>query len=218
MKLLPAFVLVLLGAVTSVTWSAPARDSVTVNQPLQQELIRMAKEDQKFRSEWQAKMIALPESLRIRPSKEAAALMQEQEAVDRRNGARLDTIIAEHGWPGWRLVGKSASGAAFLIVQHADSSRQHRYLPLLKAAVAKGDADPMDAATLEDRVRVREGGKQIYGTQVHFGPETGGRWELYPIEDEEHVDDRRKAVGMPPIAEYLKDFGMTYVPPKKKQP
>ena len=189
-----------------------------VNEPLQQELLRMMKDDQLHRSQWQARMNALPDSLRIRPDSALTAMMQEQAAIDRRHGQRLDQIIAQHGWPGRSLVGGPASQAAYVVLAHADSTRQHRYLPLLKAAAAKGEAVAADVATLEDQVLVREGRKQIYGTRVHFGPETGGRWELYPIEDEEHVDDRRKAVGMPPIAEYLKDFGMTYVPAKKKQP
>jgi hypothetical protein len=73
-----------------------------------------------------------------------------------------------------------------------------------------------DAATLEDRVLVGEGKPQIYGTQVHFGPETGGRWELYPIVDEEHVDERRTRIGLPPMADYLKLFGLEYRPPKKE--
>ena len=87
---------------------------------------------------------------------------------------------------------------------------------MLKEAASKGEARPSDVAMLEDRVLVGEGKEQIYGTQLHFGPETEGRWELYPILDEEKVDERRAAVGLPPLAEYLKVFGVEYRPPKKK--
>ena len=31
---------------------------------------------------------------------------------------------------------------------------------------------------------------------------------LWPIEDEEHVDERRAEVGLEPLAEYLKRFGI----------
>ena len=34
--------------------------------------------------------------------------------------------------------------------------------------------------------------------------------ELYPIEDAAHVDERRKSVGLTPMAEYLKLFGLDY--------
>ena len=40
--------------------------------------------------------------------------------------------------------------------------------------------------------------------------------ERYPIDDEEHVDERRAAVGLPPLAEYLKLFNLAYQPPAKK--
>jgi hypothetical protein len=63
---------------------------------------------------------------------------------------------------------------------------------------------------------MREGKKQIYGTQLARNEKTG-KYELYPIEDEEHADLLRTSVGLPPIAEYLKSFGIEYIPPKKKQ-
>jgi len=65
---------------------------------------------------------------------------------------------------------------------------------------------------LEDRILMREGKKQIYGTQLHSGPKTNGKLELYPIDDEEHVDERRAIVGLQPLAEYLKQFGMEHKP------
>jgi hypothetical protein len=37
-------------------------------------------------------------------------------------------------------------------------------------------------------------------------------WELRPIEDEAHVDDRRATVGFEPLAEYLKGFGISWIP------
>jgi hypothetical protein len=40
--------------------------------------------------------------------------------------------------------------------------------------------------------------------------------ELWPIEDEERVDARRASVGLGPLAEYLKHFGLEYKPPIKK--
>jgi hypothetical protein len=39
---------------------------------------------------------------------------------------------------------------------------------------------------------------------------------LEPIEDEEHVDRRRAAVGLMPLKEYLKHFGIEYQPPIRK--
>ena len=53
---------------------------------------------------------------------------------------------------------------------------------------------------------MREGKKQIYGTQLTWNEKTR-RYELYPIEDEEQVDLLRASVGLQPIAEYLKALG-----------
>lgn len=188
----------------------------TLNKALEKELLEMGEEDQKYRAEWQAKITKMPASSRINPSDPSMALMKKQEEVDKKNLRRLNEIIKQYGWPGRSLVGERASQAAFLILQHADLSHQQRYLLMLKEAASKGEAMPSDVAMLEDRVLVGEGKEQIYGTQVHFGPETEGRWELYPILDEQKVDERRAAVGLPPLAEYLKVFGVEYRPPKKK--
>ena len=66
-------------------------------------------------------------------------------------------------------------------------------------------------AYLQDRVLVGEGKKQKYGTQT---TEVDGAFRPSPIEDEEHVDERRKTLGMLPLAEYLKQVEAMYRPKK----
>ena len=106
--------------------------------------------------------------------------------------------------------------AAFLVVQHTDQSTQEYYLPFLKAAVEEGEARPQDLALLEDRVLMRQGKRQRYGSQLQ---ENGnGGWKFYPIEDEVNVDERRKSVGLPPISEYAKQFGFKYKPRVEEEP
>ena len=207
------FLLVSLTVTPSFAQTSPG--SGTLNKDLQAELIKMGREDQKYRIKWQAEMDKMPAAERINPHNKAAALMEKQGQIDRKNLARLIEIVQRYGWPGRSLVGEKASSAAFLIIQHAELAQQEKFLPLLKASVAAGDANAIEAATLEDRVLVGQGKKQRYGTQVHFGPETGGKWVLQPIEDEEGVDQRRAAIGMEPLATYLKMFGIEYKPIKK---
>jgi hypothetical protein len=60
---------------------------------------------------------------------------------------------------------------------------------------------------------MRQGKKQIYGSQVVFSKT--GEPEFYPIDDEKNVNIRRKKVGMQPIEEYAKYFGIDYKPPTK---
>jgi len=95
-------------------------------------------------------------------------------------------------------------------------TRQEKYLPLLKKAASKEDARPADVAMLEDRVLVKRGKKQVYGTQLRSGPETGGKLVLEPIKDEKHVDKRRASVGLMPLKEYLRHLGIEYTSPSRK--
>lgn len=55
-----------------------------------------------------------------------------------------------------------------------------------------------------DRVRIAEGKLQYYGT--HFQPTPDGKYKPLPIEDEEHVDKRRAAMGLATIAEKTKKY------------
>ena len=93
-----------------------------------------------------------------------------------------------------------------------EDAQKKKYLPRLQAATKAGDVPPMWAAMVEDRVRVSDGLPQRYGTQLLMKPGSKS-WELQPIEDEAHVDDRRATVGFEPLADYLKQFGVTYAPP-----
>ena len=172
------------------------------------ELTSLREDDQRYRKEgvrlWNEKGPDSPE---------AKAVWDKQTALDVKNQARLTLIVEQHGWPGVHLVGLTGADAAFLILDHAPAALQKKYLPRLEAATAALDVLPMWAAMVSDRVRMGDGQPQLYGTQLRMLP--GSRvWQLYPIEDERHVDDRRALVGFEPLADYLKSFGITYTPPR----
>ncbi len=126
------------------------------------------------------------------------------EAVHRRNAARLEEIVARIGWPGHPLVGRHAAWAAWLILQHAigDPGLQRRGLGWLREAAERGDVPAVEVAMLEDRIAVFEGRPQRYATQ--FDPDDQGRLVPYPVADPAGVDDRRVAVGLPPLAETIR--------------
>jgi hypothetical protein len=170
------------------------------------ELKSLRQDDQKYREDgmrlWSEKGTDSPE---------AKALWARQDTLDAKNRSRLESIIATHGWPGVHLAGLAGADAAYLILDHAPTAFQKKYLPRLQAATKAGDVPPMWAAMVEDRVRVSDGLRQRYGTQLLMKPGSKS-WELQPIEDEAHIDDRRAAVGFEPLADYLKLFGVTYAP------
>jgi hypothetical protein len=123
------------------------------------------------------------------------------QGLHKRNAARLRELLDCAGWPGRYRVGAEGAHAAWLILQHAisDPPLQRRGLRLLQRAVARGEAAPVEAAMLEDRIRIYEGRPQLYGTQ--FDWDEHGRMSPLPIEDAEHVDERRAAIGLMPLAE-----------------
>lgn len=169
---------------------------------LRRELLAMVKEDQRLR-------FAL-----IKSQFKDQALQKQLAETDRKNTARVKEIVAARGWPGKSLVARDGAHAAWLLVQHADHDVAFQKLCLgkLEPLVKTGEVEAKDYAYLVDRVAVAEKRKQVYGTQFDE------RREPRPIEDEAHVDERRKAVGLPPLAEYKQDMLRMYGPPAPAAP
>lgn len=128
---------------------------------------------------------------------------------DHQNEAEVIKILDERGWPGKTLVGGKANMAVWLVIQHAPLEIQEKYLPLLRESAKKGESQGSHLALLEDRILMRNGKKQIYGSQVITNPETGA-YELHPIEDPANVNKRRAEVGLGPIEAYVRRWGIEF--------
>ena len=75
-------------------------------------------------------------------------------------------------------------------------------LGLLKEAYKAGEVEGQWVALMTDRLLIlKDKKKQLYGTQLM---PLGGKLVPQPIEDEVNVDQRRKELGMPSLADYLK--------------
>lgn len=162
------------------------------NPALRSELLAMAEEDDRVRSELIAEG-SLYDGYHPR-----------MERVHRRNAARLAAILDQWGWPGRTTVGADGAHAAWIVAQHAigEPALQRRVLQLLRTAAAQGEATVLEVAMLEDRIRVSEGRPQRYGTQYDWDEE--GELSPLPVEEPEHVDERRRAVGLSPLEECTK--------------
>ncbi|HVV33175.1 MAG TPA: DUF6624 domain-containing protein [Vitreimonas sp.] len=127
----------------------------------------------------------------------------EMEAVHLENARVLDDAIAAMGWPGRSKIGDEGAAAAFKILQHAISrpDLQRRGLDLILEAIPRGDANPLDAAYLSDRIAMYEGRPQVFGTQ--FDWDANGQLSPAPIKDPQSVDERRAALGLPPMADTI---------------
>ena len=177
-----------------------------MNEALKTELEQMLEADQAIRKEvWPVFQ------KHGRESPEYEAIAARGRAQDAKHIARLREIIAEHGWPGLSLVGEEAARGAFLVLQHADLDTQKELLPVLREATDAGESPSTALPLLEDRVRMLDGEDQIYGSQFFHDAE--GKPALWPIENEAHVDERRAAVGLEPLAAYLERVGLGHLRP-----
>ena len=115
---------------------------------------------------------------------------------------RLKAIVQEYGWPGIHVVGNDGALAAWvLLLRGYDIIFMQACLILMHRALHENDVEPGTVAFLEDRILVRTGKPQRYGSQYHRVDE-----EIipYPIDDEAHVDERRATVGFMPLEVYLR--------------
>jgi hypothetical protein len=78
-------------------------------------------------------------------------------------------------------------------------------------AVKDGEATPVELAYLTDRVLLAEGQPQEYGTQMSGGQDG---WAPRNLRDPDRVDERRAAVGLGPVSEYVARITSHAGPPK----
>jgi hypothetical protein len=180
---------------TSTTAARPATPASTVagwtHDELRVELLEMMRQDQLERTG-----DGLPPGTPLPPIQDYA------------RATRLDEIVDEIGWPTFDMVGHDGATAAWLIAQHADHdpNLQARWLELIDAAAQAGQADPTEVAYLADRVAVNQDKPQRYGTQIRC--RNGSPAPATPIQDEASVDERRRNVGLEPLAGYYDELAM----------
>jgi hypothetical protein len=116
------------------------------------------------------------------------------EALHNDNAKMLNEIIDRIGYPTSDKVGKEASEAAWLVIQHsiAQPSFMKKCVKLLEKEVEQHKADPIDLAYLSDRIAVFEGKPQLYGTQ--FDWDENGELSPDPFDNLTKVNDRRRSV------------------------
>ena len=116
--------------------------------------------------------------------------------TDSLNLVLVSNILSQYGFPSRELVGDFGNQAVWLVFQHAGLDYQKKFLPQLEAAVSRGDIAPLYLAMLRDRIDVREGRPQRYGTQID---EKGN---LAPLLDASRVNQWRQEVGLPVLEQY----------------
>lgn len=161
-------------------------------------------DDQKYRQE--------SEEIQEKYGKDSHETLAHWELIDKQDSINLlavKEVLNEYGWLSWEKIGRTANSALFLVIQHADLETQVAYAPMLRAAVKRGDAAAADLALLEDRLALRQGKKQSYGSQIGIDQETGEHY-VSPLEDPDNVNQRRAEVGLAPIQDYISNWGLTW--------
>jgi hypothetical protein len=110
--------------------------------------------------------------------------------------ARLRDMASKRTWPLRSMVGAAGVRAAWLIAR-GDSALSTAAMHRMMEA-GPGEASEADVAVLEDALRIRNGRKQIYGSQLVRSTDGNG-FVSAPTEDIAHVDMRREAAGLPPL-------------------
>ena len=160
------------------------------NEPLRQELFAMVREAQRVRQR------------AIGAKFEDEKFNKELDEVDAKNTERLKELIKENGWFTLDAIGIDGLRVAFLLITQSPSlDFQKEMLPYIKGSADRGELATEAYATLADRILLKEGKAQIYGTQAQF---IEGKVVISPTDDIAHVDERRHKLGMPPLADYIK--------------
>jgi hypothetical protein len=124
------------------------------------------------------------------------------EEVDKPHTQRLNEIVRKHGVPDSKLVGADGMEAYYLLLQHSsDLKLKEKSLKGMEKAFKAKELSPADYANFTDRLRVNLGKLQVYGANFDL---KDGKLVMSPTRDIKNLDKRRKGIGLPPIAEYMK--------------
>ncbi|GCC50667.1 hypothetical protein SanaruYs_08850 [Chryseotalea sanaruensis] len=176
----------------------------TLNDSLITQLHLIREDDQKYRAQL--------ESIQTNygwESKEMKDLWKIIEKKDSLNLIKIEAILGKYGWLGSEIIGESGNSTLFLVIQHSDIETQVKYLPMMRDAVKNGKAKASSLALLEDRVALRLGNKQIYGSQVSWNMKTN-EYYILPLDDPDNVDKRRAAVGLQPLGDYVSNWNLKW--------
>lgn len=175
-----------------------------LNKPLMNQLIKIYNDDQSERY----KIEGVRKEFGVN-SKELKSLWKVIETKDSINLFAVKKILDTYGWVGPDVVGDLGNSTLFIVIQHADLKTQEKYLPMMKDAVKSNKASGSDLALLKDRIEIRNGRKQIYGSQIGTFPNSLNYY-VSPLIDPDNVDKRRATVGLGTISEYISYWNLKW--------
>ena len=129
--------------------------------------------------------------------------------VVKRSPERICSILNSEPWPVKSIAGiDGASAWITLIKGYLPYQTQLSLIPVISAGVDKKEIDKNeDLAFLIDRLRLRAGLAQLFGTQA---VEDKGFLVLYPLQSDEKVDEWRADYKLGPLKDYMRALQITY--------
>ncbi|HEY8559559.1 MAG TPA: VWA domain-containing protein [Pyrinomonadaceae bacterium] len=169
------------------------------NKKLRKELIEMSGEREKL----DAKLAVDSEKNQDR--------IPELNQMGERHLMRVCQLLRENGWIGKESVREDGFSAfLFLIISNKNFAAQNELLPVLVEASKKGDVKNPFLAAMVDSIRVGSRMPQIFGTQAAI---RNNVVYIYPILNEEKVDEWRKQYDLPPLATQIRAYEGRYLMP-----
>ncbi|WP_029904334.1 DUF6624 domain-containing protein [Prevotella sp. 10(H)] len=114
--------------------------------------------------------------------------------IDRENQLFVANLLDSVGWPSG--LSFEANMAIFMVIQHSAPEYMSKYADMVEQQYTKGVIIPSLYAIFKDRMLMRADKPQLYGSQIFNG-------YVWPIEDVENVDERRKQMTLPSMEQYL---------------
>ena len=133
----------------------------------------------------------------------APAEIQRAVAFKDVTGTAVEEIIARHGWPFRSVIGETAATHLSALVAHADDRNTFRWTALkaMSLAVNASEAHPRHYAHIYDRTCAVTREPQLYGSLI--APKDGEGILIWPVQDPQQLDTRRRGIGLPPLSEDL---------------
>ena len=175
--------------VTTVYTESSTQTNSLFNESISQQLLKMNETAQQYRQK------LLP----YQGHKIPQHLLEEVQRTDNIHNEQLQDIINQIGWPTPQKVGVKAASAAFLLAEKAPLALKKQLLPTFKEQFKQGNLTGQQLAVFTDKLLIKEGKKQQYGTQLAI---VNKEVIFNNIEDEKHVDQRRAAMGMISLSAY----------------
>lgn len=164
-------------------------------------------EDQKDRKEWKE-----IEERNGRNSEEYKRIVARVMKNDSDRVFKVLEFIKEYGRiPRDEIISKEANSGIFLSIQHSAFPIQKIFYPYIRKSLDYGGFRLSEFALFEDRYRLSQNSKQLYGTQV---ARNDSGYYLREVENPKGLNQRRKIMGLPPINDYLKRWNIRFEEPK----